>query len=108
LGLLFGLFKEAAVFHDLEHVPAGYEFYSSFFRPFVGGEVSFDALIDMGVICVGSPTTVRDQIVAQMEEIGCGHFLNWGSFGSMTREQTMRSYELYGKNVIPALESVTV
>lgn len=107
-GLLFGLFKEAAVFHDLDHVPTGYEFYSSFFRPFVGGDVSFDALIDMGVICVGSPSTVRDQIVAQIEEIGCGHFLNWGSFGNMTREQTLRSYELYATNVIPALEDARV
>ena len=33
-------FKEAAVFHDLDNVPAGYEHYQSFFRPFAGDDVS--------------------------------------------------------------------
>lgn len=105
---LFGLFKEAAVFHDLDNVPAGYEFYSSFFRPFAGGNVSFDDLIAIGAICVGSPATVRDQVVSQVEEIGCGNFLMWGSFGTLTKEQTMRSYELYAKNVIPSLRDAKV
>lgn len=40
---LFAAFKEAAVFHDLDNVPAGYEHYQSFFRPFAGEDVSFDA-----------------------------------------------------------------
>ena len=27
----------------------------------------------------------------------------WGSFGTLTKQQTMRSYELLGREVIPAL-----
>jgi alkanesulfonate monooxygenase SsuD/methylene tetrahydromethanopterin reductase-like flavin-dependent oxidoreductase (luciferase family) len=105
---LFAAFKEAAVFHDLDNVPAGYEHYQSFFRPFAGEDVSFDALVEIGVICVGTPAIVRDQIVGQLEQIGCGHFLNWGSFGCLTKEQTMRSYRLFGEHVVPALHSLTV
>ncbi len=45
----------------------------------------------------------------QVETIGCGNFLNWGgSFGTLTKEQTMRSYQLYGEHVVPALHSLTV
>lgn len=105
---LFAAFKEAAVFHDLENVPAGYEHYQSFFRPFAGEGVSFEALMEIGAICCGTPETVRDQIVAQMETIGCGNFLNWGSFGTLTKEQTLRSYRLFGEHVVPALHSLSV
>jgi alkanesulfonate monooxygenase SsuD/methylene tetrahydromethanopterin reductase-like flavin-dependent oxidoreductase (luciferase family) len=105
---LFAAFKEAAVFHDLNHVPTGYEHYQSFFRPFAGESVSFDALVEIGALCVGTPQTVRDQIVSQVEQIGCGNFLHWGSFGNLTKEQTMRSYQLYGEHVVPALQSLSV
>ncbi|MEJ2867281.1 LLM class flavin-dependent oxidoreductase [Actinomycetospora sp. OC33-EN08] len=105
---LFATFKEAAVFSDLDNVPAGYEHYQSFFRPFAGDSVSFDALVEIGAICVGTPQTVRDQIVSQVETIGCGNFLLWGSFGNLTKDQTMRSYQLYGEHVVPALQSLTV
>jgi alkanesulfonate monooxygenase SsuD/methylene tetrahydromethanopterin reductase-like flavin-dependent oxidoreductase (luciferase family) len=108
LDRLFALFKDAAVFHDLDHVPEGYEFYSSFFRPFAAsdGPVTFKALQASGALCVGSPATVRDQLVAQAEEIGCGHIINWGTYGTLTKEQTIRSYELYAKEVIPALRAM--
>ena len=105
---LFAAFKEAAVFRDLDNGPAGYEHYQSFFRPFAGDDVSFDALVGIGAICVGTPATVRDQILDQVETIGCGNFLNWGSFGNLTKEQTMRSYQLYGEHVVPALHSLKV
>lgn len=103
---LFATFKEAAVFSDLENVPQGYEHYQSFFRPFAGDGLSFDDLVAIGAICVGTPDQVRDQLVAQMEEIGCGHFLLWGSFGTLTKEQVMHSYKLFGEHVAPALHGL--
>jgi alkanesulfonate monooxygenase SsuD/methylene tetrahydromethanopterin reductase-like flavin-dependent oxidoreductase (luciferase family) len=106
LNQLFGLFKEAAVFQDLDNVPEGYEFYSSFFRPFSSGPVSWETLTGSGIVCVGSPETVRDQLIAQAEELECGNVINAGIFGSMTKEQTFHSAELYAKEIIPALKSV--
>ena len=105
---LFAAFKEAAVFHDLDNVPQGYEHYQSFFRPFAGEGVTFEDLRNLGIIVVGTPESVRDQLVDQVETIGCGNLLNWGSFGNMTKEQTMSSYQLYGEHVAPALRSLEV
>ncbi|WP_427132301.1 LLM class flavin-dependent oxidoreductase [Pseudarthrobacter sp. S9] len=106
LNHMFGLFKEAALFEDMDNVPEGYEFYSSFFRPFVGGDMSWDALKEAGVIIVGSPETVRDQVIEQAKTLNCGNFFIWQSFGTLTKEQTLRSYELYAEHVIPALKQL--
>ncbi|MDF3311852.1 LLM class flavin-dependent oxidoreductase [Rhodococcus sp. T2V] len=106
---VFRLFKEAAVPDDLGHMAPGYEGYSSFFAPFAAeGGVRFEDLQASGAVVVGSPSTVRDQLVAQVEEIGCGHLMNWFSFGQLTRDQTMRSMELYAKEIVPALRSLEV
>ncbi|MGW3150302.1 LLM class flavin-dependent oxidoreductase [Streptomyces sp. NPDC001177] len=106
---VFRLYKEAAVPQDVENMPKGYEAYSSFFRPFVtDGGVTFKDLQAAGIVVVGSPETVRDQLVAQAEEIGCGHLINWFSFGQLTKEQTQRSVELYAQKVVPALRSLNV
>ncbi|WP_033288199.1 LLM class flavin-dependent oxidoreductase [Amycolatopsis jejuensis] len=104
---VFRLYKEAAVPEDVEHMAKGYEAYSSFFRPFVsGGGVTFEDLQAAGIVIVGSPESVRDQLVAQTSEVGCGHLLNWFSFGALTKEQTQRSVELFAKEVAPALRAV--
>jgi alkanesulfonate monooxygenase SsuD/methylene tetrahydromethanopterin reductase-like flavin-dependent oxidoreductase (luciferase family) len=103
---LFGLFRTHAIFEDLDNVPKGYEYYQSFFRPFVSDKVSWKDLNDAGIICVGSPETVRDKLVAQAEELDCGNIIVWGTFGSLTEQQTKRSYELYSREVIPALKGL--
>ncbi|MBB5158896.1 LLM class flavin-dependent oxidoreductase [Saccharopolyspora phatthalungensis] len=107
LEVLFGLFRDAAIFKDLDNLPAGYEFYSSFFRPFVGtGHTDWNALIEAGIMCVGSPSTVRDQLLSQARALQCGNFFSWNSFGHLTPEQTIGSYELYAKEVMPALHEL--
>jgi alkanesulfonate monooxygenase SsuD/methylene tetrahydromethanopterin reductase-like flavin-dependent oxidoreductase (luciferase family) len=104
LNHLFGLFREAVIFEDLDHVPETFEFYSTFFRPFAGGgPVSWDILSDLGIFVIGSPSTVRDRLLAQAKELQTGNILMWGCFGTLTKEQTMRSYELLGREVVPAL-----
>ena len=111
LNHMFGLFREAIVWDDLDHVPEGYstDFYQSFFRPFAGsGPVDWQVLVDLGIFVVGSPETVRDALEQQVQELGTGNLLVWGSFGTLTREQTIRSFELIGRDVIPALSGVSV
>jgi alkanesulfonate monooxygenase SsuD/methylene tetrahydromethanopterin reductase-like flavin-dependent oxidoreductase (luciferase family) len=107
LNHMFGLFREAVVFKDLDHVPKTFEFYSNFFRPFTGGAVSWELLSDLGIIVVGSPSSVRERLVAQAKELQTGNILVWGSFGTLTKEQTMRSYELLGREVVPALAELS-
>ena len=111
LNHMFGLFREAIVWDDLNHVPEGCstDFYQSFFRPFAGsGPVDWQVLVDLGIFVVGSPETVRDALEQQVQELGTGNLLVWGSFGTLTREQTIRSFELIGRDVIPALSGVSV
>lgn len=111
LNHMFGLFREAIVWDDLGNVPKGYQsdFYEAFFRPFAGsGPVDWDILNDLGILVVGSPETVRAKLVDQMRELGASNLLVWGSFGTLTKEETIRSFELIGRDVIPALKDVTV
>lgn len=111
LNHMFGLFREAIVWDDLDNVPEGYatDFYQSFFRPFAGsGPVDWQTLVDLGIFVVGSPETVRASLEKQMQDLGAENLLVWGSFGTLTKEQTIHSFELIGRDVIPALRDVSV
>lgn len=105
---LFAQFKQHAVFKDLDKPPPDYEYYRTYFRPFSSENISWQGLLDSGIICVGSPETVRDQIIDQARTLNCGNIICWTSFGTLTKEQTQRSYDLYSKEIIPALESINL
>jgi probable LLM family oxidoreductase len=64
----------------------------------------FDALRSpRGALVVGSPETVVKKILAQREIFGHDRFLAQMSVGPMPHEQVMRSLELFGKEVAPAV-----
>ena len=105
LGHLFNLFKKVAVFRDLDHVPKGYEFYSSFFRPFAG-TVSYEDLRDAGIVIVGSPETVRDRLVDQVETIGTENVIMFASFGDLQVEHIRQTYRLYAEHVMPVIREL--
>src|SRR5207302_412401 len=109
LNHLFGLYKESVVWRDIENtVPEGYntEFYQSFFRPFDGsGPVDWQTLVDLGIFIVGSPSTVCYLLLKPAYEIGSSNLMLWGSFGTLTKEQTLTSLEMIGREVIPALRA---
>jgi alkanesulfonate monooxygenase SsuD/methylene tetrahydromethanopterin reductase-like flavin-dependent oxidoreductase (luciferase family) len=67
---------------------------------------TFDGLmtIDNGV--AGSPATVRDFLASEIEATGCNYLLSWFAFGDMTREESLRSIELFSREVMPALAGV--
>ncbi len=63
---------------------------------------TFDELmaIDNGV--AGSPRTVRDFIAAEVEATGSNYVLSWFAFGDMTLAESLRSFELFSREVMPA------
>jgi probable LLM family oxidoreductase len=64
----------------------------------------FDALRSpRGALVVGSPETVTRKIVAQHEIFDHGRFLAQMSVGPMPHDQVMRSLELFGTEVAPAV-----
>jgi len=103
LNHLFRLFIPAAVPKDLDALPEDYKYYKEFFRPFVKASLSYDDLIHAGLYVVGSPATVTKVLSDQIRETGTGHLLCWMNFGDLSREQALRSEELFAREVIPRL-----
>jgi alkanesulfonate monooxygenase SsuD/methylene tetrahydromethanopterin reductase-like flavin-dependent oxidoreductase (luciferase family) len=63
---------------------------------------TFDELmaVDNGV--AGSPRTVRDFVAAEIEATGTNYQLSWFAFGDMTLAESLRSVELFSREVMPA------
>jgi alkanesulfonate monooxygenase SsuD/methylene tetrahydromethanopterin reductase-like flavin-dependent oxidoreductase (luciferase family) len=74
--------------------------------PFTTYTEDFDAVLANGQAVIGSARTVRETIAAQAKEAGLNYFLLRFAFGDLTLEESMRSVELFAKEVQPALEEV--
>jgi probable LLM family oxidoreductase len=67
----------------------------------------FDAMVaPRGALAVGSPQQVIDKILFQHELFGNDRFLLQMAFGSVSHEKVMRSIELLGTVVAPAVREV--
>src|SRR5438552_13155168 len=66
---------------------------------------TFDELaaIDNGI--AGSPRTVREFIAAEVEATGSNYFVSWLAFGDMTLAESLRSLELFSREVMPTFVS---
>jgi alkanesulfonate monooxygenase SsuD/methylene tetrahydromethanopterin reductase-like flavin-dependent oxidoreductase (luciferase family) len=64
---------------------------------------SYDFWIDNGLALVGSPETVIRQLQAQHDRMGYSVFCANHRFGALPREQSLKSFKLFGEEVIPAL-----
>ena len=63
----------------------------------------FDDAVNAGFVVVGSPSTVRDSLLPQVEEAGINYLLGRLAFGNLTLERSLRSVELLEEEVLPAL-----
>ncbi len=63
---------------------------------------TFDGLaaLDNGV--AGSPDTVRAFVAAEIAATGANYLLSWFAFGDMTLAESLRSVELFSREVMPA------
>jgi len=74
-----------------------------------GDAVTLDALDELAAIdnaVAGSSRTVRDFIAAEIEATGSNYFVAWLAFGDMSLEESLRSLELFAREVMPAFASV--
>ena len=67
-------------------------------------EMSYQELQDNFHLVVGSPDTVIKKLRYIKEELGIGALLLEAQGGPLSHEDTMRSLELFGKEVIPAIK----
>jgi len=71
-----------------------------------GNPTTYDELQAVNNIIVGSPETVTRKFTEIIERLSPGYVHIYGNEGAMKHEDTMRSIELLGKEVIPALHQV--
>ena len=73
----------------------------------LGGQTaSYEALQEINSIVVGSPDTVIQKLTEVVNRLNPGYLHAWGAEGDMTQQDVMRSIELMGREVIPALHEI--
>ena len=68
--------------------------------------VSYEELVDNYYIVAGTPDEVADRFARVRRELGIGHLLLEAQESRMDHATTMRSIELMGKSVIPAMARI--
>jgi alkanesulfonate monooxygenase SsuD/methylene tetrahydromethanopterin reductase-like flavin-dependent oxidoreductase (luciferase family) len=65
----------------------------------------FDTLVAQGQAVAGSPTTVAAFLKPQIADSGCNYLVGQMAFGDLTLDEMLRSVELFGRDVMPALRA---
>ena len=68
--------------------------------------MGYQELQEVGAIVVGSPDTVIEKLVYTVKQLNPGYMILIGSDGNIPHKNVMRSVELLGKEVIPALHEI--
>ena len=61
----------------------------------------FDFQLKHGLVCVGTPDTISEQIENLQSSVNCGHLALFLNFPGLTFEKTMRSLTLFVEKVMP-------
>ena len=64
---------------------------------------TIDSLIDLGMIVVGSPATVRDRLLACQSQLGFGNLIAMLQVASLPAELTEKNLRLFAGEVMPQL-----
>ena len=71
-----------------------------------GPPMTYQDLQDVNAVVVGSPETVIAKLKDTVEKLSPGYLILIGSDGNIPHENVMRSLELLGNEVVPALHEV--
>ena len=71
-----------------------------------GQALGYEQLQELNTIIVGSPETVTRKLATTIERLSPGYLILVGSDGPIPHKDTMRSIELLGKEVVPALHEI--
>ena len=75
-------------------------------KPQVGRQMDYEALQELNMLVVGSPETVVRKLSTTIEHLSPGYLLLIAGDGTIAHKDVMRSIELLGKEVIPALHEI--
>ena len=113
-------------YHKLLHLPVGYisppgnADYKSLLNIFTLGKdllqvsdftvdlkpLTAKDMIEREFVVVGSPATVRDKLEAMARRLNVGHLMVALQFGSLPHDQTNKNIELFGREVLPHLQTI--
>jgi hypothetical protein len=65
----------------------------------------FDETVEQGYIIAGSPSTVRDKLLAQRQTSGMNYCICRFACGDLSFEESARSVRLFAREVMPAFEA---
>jgi alkanesulfonate monooxygenase SsuD/methylene tetrahydromethanopterin reductase-like flavin-dependent oxidoreductase (luciferase family) len=71
-----------------------------------GERLTYERLQELNNIIVGDPDTVTRKLTEVIERLNPGYLHIYGNEGDMSHKDVMRSIELLGKEVIPALHEI--
>ena len=71
-----------------------------------GRRMTYDELRDVNNIIVGNPDTVIEKLTQIVEHLDPGYIHIYGNEGLMPHDDVMRSVELFGREVVPALHEI--
>ncbi len=71
-----------------------------------GRRMTYEQLQEVNNLIIGSPETVIRKLTMIIERLNPGYLHIYGNEGDMAHEDVMRSIELLGKEVIPALHEI--
>jgi len=71
-----------------------------------GQRLSYAQLQDIDFYVLGNPATVTRKLRQRIERLNPGYLLIYGNEGDRAHKDVMRSIELLGKEVIPALHAI--
>ncbi len=66
-------------------------------------QMSIEELREAGGFIVGTPEVVAERLCYVIKRLGIGHLIMEGQFSGLPHELAMRSIELLGKQVLPAV-----
>jgi alkanesulfonate monooxygenase SsuD/methylene tetrahydromethanopterin reductase-like flavin-dependent oxidoreductase (luciferase family) len=100
---MFRYFSPPGIKSEARQWPAGTKFYTEFYRAFLKRDLSFEDLIEAGIIVVGGADTVARSISKQLQQTGADNFLAWMNLGAMEADLVRASQELFAAEVMPRL-----
>src|SRR5262249_42959513 len=71
-----------------------------------GQRLSYEQLQAIDFYVLGNPATVTRKLTQLVERLNPGYLLVYGNEGDMAHKDVMRSIELLGKEVLPALHAI--
>jgi alkanesulfonate monooxygenase SsuD/methylene tetrahydromethanopterin reductase-like flavin-dependent oxidoreductase (luciferase family) len=71
-----------------------------------GPMLTYEELQELGSVVIGSPETVTRKLTNLIEQLSPGYLILIAGDGNVPHEDVMRSIELLGKEVVPALHEI--